>query len=198
QPVVERLFAGFTNSWVTALTAVLVLLGCMELGAGRRDALLLALAFGIGTAAWPHSKTLFSEPLTALLVAIAAVAAIRAANGRGRLPVLAAAAGLAACLAIMARISSAPFAPIIGVYLVLATLGRAGLGRAGLRRAAIAAGGYIAGAVPAIAAVVLTNNLRVGDATATGYGAVPFTRSVFAGFYNFFFTPGKSLFLYAP
>ncbi|MDX6645049.1 MAG: hypothetical protein QOK40_776 [Miltoncostaeaceae bacterium] len=193
EQVVERLFAGFTNSWVTAALAVVVLLGCLELGAGRRDALLLALAFGVGTAAWPHAKTLFSEPLTALLVAIGVVAAIRAASGRGRLPLLAALAGLSACAALMARISAGPFVPIIGIYLTLVTLRRAGL-----RTAAIAAGSFVAGAVPSLAALLLTNRWRIGDAAATGYGAVPFNRGLLDGFYNLFLTPGKSLFLYAP
>jgi hypothetical protein len=193
EQVVERLFAGFTNSWITAALAVVVLLGCLELGASRRDALLLALAFGVGTAAWPHAKTLFSEPLTALLVAIAVVAAIRAGSGRGRLPLLAAVAGLVASAALMARISAGPFVPIIGVYLTLVTLRRAGL-----RTAAIAAGSFIAGAIPALGALLLSNHWRVGDAAATGYGAVPFNRGVFDGFYNLFLTPGKSLFLYAP
>jgi hypothetical protein len=190
---VERLLAGFTNSWVTALLAAVVFLGAVQLGASRRNALLLALVYGVGTAAWPHAKTLFSEPLTALLVTVAVVAAIRAGSGQGRVRALAAVAGLAACAALMARISAAPFAPIIGVYLVAVTLRRAGV-----RSAAIAAGSFIAGAIPAVGMLLLTNQWRAGDAASTGYGAVPFTRPILEGMYGLYLSPGKSLFLYAP
>jgi hypothetical protein len=190
--VVQRLAVGFTNAWVTALTAVVVFLLALELGAARRPALLLAVVFGVGTMAWHYSGTLlFSEPLTALLVSAGVLFAVRAAR-RSPLP-WAPLAGLAAGAAVLARSSALPFLAIIGAYLAAALVKRRGL-----RAAVVPVLGYAVGGAMALGVAALFNQWRYGDSIETGYGDVPLDGSLVEGLRGLFLSPGKSLFLYAP
>ncbi len=51
---------------VTALTGALLFLHALDLGYQERTAVTAALLFGLGTLAWPYTKTYFREPLTML------------------------------------------------------------------------------------------------------------------------------------
>jgi hypothetical protein len=188
---VERVFAGFTNTWVTALIGAAVFLLALELGASRRAGVLLALVYGVGTMAWPHAKTLFSEPLTALLVTVGVLGAVRAVNRR--CPWAAAVGGLAIGASVLARASTLPFVAVVALYLVVA----AGL-RFGPRGAARVVLPFAAGAGASLLFVLATNRWRTGDSTATGYGAVPFDHPVTDGLQGLLLSPGKSIFVYAP
>lgn len=55
------------NIFVTALTACLVFLIVLRLGYRAKVAVLAALAYGLGTSAWPYAKTFFRDPLAALM-----------------------------------------------------------------------------------------------------------------------------------
>src|SRR5207247_920371 len=62
---------------VAALTvAQLYLLG-RAVGYGPRMAVLTAAAYGLGTLAWPYSRTFFRDPLAGLALLAAALAAAR-------------------------------------------------------------------------------------------------------------------------
>lgn len=63
-----RAAVSWFNPLVTAGIAALLVLAVSELGFGMRVALGTALIYGLGTMAWPHSKTFFAEPLTALVL----------------------------------------------------------------------------------------------------------------------------------
>ena len=63
---VMRLFALFTNAWVTALSAVLIFLITRRLGYHSQVALALTLLFGLATLAWPYASFDFAEPGIAL------------------------------------------------------------------------------------------------------------------------------------
>lgn len=54
------------NPLVTALTAVLLFYFALDVGYGKREALLAGVLFGIGTIAWPYTRTFFREPLAGL------------------------------------------------------------------------------------------------------------------------------------
>ena len=189
--VVVRLFSLFTNSAITAAVAVVVFLLAAHLGASRRSALALAVIYGLGTMAWPHAKTLFSEPLAALFLALAVLFAFRAgADGR---PAPAAWAGLASGAALMARISTGLFPPLIALYLV-GVVAR----RFGVRRAATTVLAYGLGAVPTLTALGAFNWWRYGSALDVGYEQVPLDHPLGTGLSGLLLSPGKSIFLYAP
>lgn len=57
-----RLFALFTNAWITALSAMLLFLITRRLGYHSQVALALTLLFGLATLAWPYAKFDFAEP----------------------------------------------------------------------------------------------------------------------------------------
>ena len=59
------------NIYATALTGVLVLLMSRSLGYGLGAATFAALLFGVGTMAWPYSKTFLRDPLAMLMVSVA-------------------------------------------------------------------------------------------------------------------------------
>ena len=189
--VVENLVALFTNNAITAATAVVLFWLSMRLGAPRRRAILLALVFGLGTYAWPHARSLFSEPLAALCLLGAIAAAVAGLQDRNlRATVL---AGVCLGAGAQARATSAVFIPVVGAYVVLETWRRWGIGDA--LRAGVACG------VPAtigVAVLLTTNALRYGSPTDLGPPSVPFEFPVLEGLANLYLSPGKSLFLYAP
>ena len=190
--VVERLFVGFTNSLITAAIAALLFLCARQLGADRRPGVMLALAYAVGTMAWPHAKTLLlTEPLAALLVLAAVHFALRATAERSLR--LAGIAGVFSTVAGMARITTLLFVIPIGLYVVL----RAHQPRC-LRRAALATASFTAGAASGLALLAVTNWWRAGSLTSLGYADVPLDGNIWEGLYGLLLSPGKSLLLYAP
>jgi hypothetical protein len=191
--VVENLVVLFTNSFVTAGTAVVLFFLAMRLGAPPRRSALLALAFGLGTYAWPHARTFFSEPLTALCVLGAvgqAVACGDSPDGSWR---RAAASGVLIGLAVNVRTTAGLFPPLLFVYLLFVVWRR--VGRTAAVRAGVAFG--VAGA--ALLVVLLASYWwRFGSPTDLGPASVPFLYPLRQGLWNLYFSPGKSLFLYAP
>ena len=58
------------NLWVVALTAVVLFITVILLGYSSFTALIVAILFGLGTLAWPYSRTYFRDPLAMLFLAI--------------------------------------------------------------------------------------------------------------------------------
>jgi hypothetical protein len=58
------------NLYATAITGALVYLSVYILGFRRRTAILCSLIYGLGTMAWPYSKTAFRDPLVACMIAV--------------------------------------------------------------------------------------------------------------------------------
>ncbi len=189
--VVENLMALFTNSIVTASTGVVLFFLAMRLGAPRRRAALLALVFGLGTYAWPHARTLFSEPLTALFLIGAVLAAIAAVDeGSWRRAAL---AGACAGLALNVRTSAAIFPVLVGLFVAVGFLRRRG--------AIPSVIGATAFGIPVLAGfglLLASNAWRYGSPTDLGPPSVPFNFPLSEGLVNLYFSSGKSLFLYVP
>jgi hypothetical protein len=80
---VAVMFAPIIQVPLTALTAALVALLALELGADERGAWLAALTFGLGTVALVYVRTFFAEPLLGFLITCSLYLAFRA---RGRPP----------------------------------------------------------------------------------------------------------------
>lgn len=189
--VVENLFALFTNSAITAATGVVLFWVSLRLGAPRRRAVLLALVFGAGTFAWPHARTLFSEPMAALFLLGAVGAAIATVQDDDVHAAIV--CGLCLGAGMHARTTSAIFVPIVFAYLMIETLRRRGF------RTAVTTG--LATGAPVLlglGALLATNALRFGSATDLGPPSIPFVFPILEGMANLYFSSGKSLFLYAP
>lgn len=186
---VTRLGALWTNALVAATTAVVLVLLCEALGASRRGAVLLALAYGLGTMAWPAAKTLFSEPPTALFTTVAVLGAVRGVREAKSAPV--GWSGFAIGAAVLCRASAALFLVPLGIYLLVA--GRPG--PAGMRRRISV---FVAGGALPLLLFAVTNWLRFGSPFDAGYEEVTQNGSLVQGLIGQFFSPGKSIFLYAP
>jgi hypothetical protein len=109
--------AMLTNGILTALTGVLVFLILRRLRYGSGVALGTALAFGLGTMAWPYARYLFSESLAGLGLMACAYFLLRYCDEGDGVSVLLAGAGLG--VALLTRLSNAIVAPFLGLLLLL-------------------------------------------------------------------------------
>ena len=77
----------------------------------------MALVYGFATWAWPHSRTLFTEPLTSLLLVASfyLLLVARTASKRAQLGLFAA-SGFVLALSIAARAPTAIVVPVYGLY----------------------------------------------------------------------------------
>ena len=66
---VQALF--LVNIWTTALTGVIIFITVRKMGYARRTATWTAILFGIGSIAWPYSRTYFRDSLAMMFLAIA-------------------------------------------------------------------------------------------------------------------------------
>ncbi len=73
--LVQTLF--LLNILATALAGVCVFASVQALGYSDRTALVTALLFGVGTQAWPYTRTFFRDPLAMLFLAFAWLCALR-------------------------------------------------------------------------------------------------------------------------
>lgn len=199
------------NALLTAATGGLLYLYLRRLRFSQRAAVGGALVFGLATIAWVYSKYLFSEPLAALLLLLAAywLLGFGQEGGRRRLAL----AGFAAGLAVLARANNAILLPVFGLYLLylLATPPpemQAALAlppgprrfylRLSWRQAVAPVAIFGAGAGLALAILVWYNAVRSGSAAETGYDLTLFAGNVFLGFYKLLFSPLRGLFVYSP
>lgn len=163
---------------LTAVLLVFVLyrLG-LRLGASEGAALLVALGAVFGTYALPYVQEFYADPITALFLAAAVLAAVE------RRPAW---AGAALGAAMLVRPQYAVLAPLLVAYLVLADGWRAAL----RSLPTLGAG---------LALVLAYDYVRFGSVTQTGYsGNEGFTFPFFKGAVKLLFNKDKSLLLFAP
>ncbi len=195
----ERLGYSLLNGFATATTAALLVALVVLLGYSVGAAVCVALGFGLGTLAWPYATYDFSEP-TAALFLVAGTTAVYAARRYPRWALgLGVAAGAAFVLAVGAKYTSAIIIPL--VVLQASWLGLRPAAAPHERRVALAlvltlgllgllgllAMVAVAGRVPIVLGEWLGGLQR-------GWLSLP----IWIGLRGLFFSPGKSLFLYAP
>jgi hypothetical protein len=106
------------NILITALTAGVLYAYGLGLGYRTRTASVVALSFGLGTIAWPYSRTYFREPLFTLLALLSAYLMMRLRKrlSQGKRPlVLALACGLAFGGALLSKEAALLLLPVIVV-----------------------------------------------------------------------------------
>jgi len=190
QEAVLRLVYLAANSMMTALTGGLLFLLARALSAARRSAALLAVAFGLGTWAWPHSQTDFSEPGTALMLTAATLAAVL----WWRTPTLrrAALVGLLAGCVVLTRSSTLVFVPVFMIFGLSCTQVEGGPTR--LRQAAAFS---LGGLGPALL-FAINSYVRFGSIFDNGYPNFSYATPIYEGAFGLFLSPGKGLLWYAP
>jgi hypothetical protein len=171
------------NSLITVATALLLYRFAAALGCRLRTALAVGFSFGAATFAFAYAKSLFGEPLAALLLLIAVMAIHQRDSVRNM-----AVAGAAIGLLIGINMVYAAFAPIIALLIAL---------RWRNVRALIPYGIPIAAALLLIG---LYNLLRFGSPLSSGYqfSAEGFVTPIGVGLYGLFLSPYRGLFWYSP
>jgi hypothetical protein len=187
---VLRLVYLSANSVFTAITAGILVLLSRALGASRRSAVLLAMTFGLGTWAWAHAQTDFSEPGTAMLLTASILALTRWWQHRS--PAAAAAVGFLIGATALTRSSTLLFIPVLFVAGLSRVKATAEHGR--FRQAIFfIVGGLIPGVIFAANAW-----LRFGSPLDNGYPPIIYATPIYEGLFGLFLSPGKGLVWYAP
>jgi len=191
----------FTDAFVTAGTVFMLMLLCLLLGAPPGGSVLVGLSFGLGTYAFPHALTLFTEPGTALCLIAAVFFAVRASRRGARSDLLW--CGVWAGAGVLFRVTAVLFLPVLGLWLLAAGAWsvRDVPGRA-FRRAFEFGAWFTAGAIGPLVLSLLINWWRYGSPLKFGYAiggpATAQSYSIARGVAGQWFSSGKSLFLYAP
>lgn len=199
-----------TNALIAAIIAVVLLLVCLELGASFRDALVLTVVYSFGTFALPASKAFGSELGTALCLLLAcwglarlrcwveATSDARRTDENRSLPLNARRTvfviGVAVGSAALFRLNGAIFIPIVGLGVLASLL----VGVERRSRDLVDSLWFGVGLALPIVVLGLTNLWRFGSILDAGYAKTNFSYPVVDGVENLLFSPGKSLFLYAP
>ncbi len=201
-----RLILGTFNALVVAgICGLLAALG-MALGYGRGASLLLGAALAFSTYLWPHSRTFFSEPLTALLMLGSFYLLVRPRygppDGRGMALHMVASGALLA-LVLATKVQYAVAAPAFAIYLGWSTFSPHPGNDSPVPRARLLiriltwGAGFVIGLLP----LMLYNWSVFGSPLLTGYGTdlrATFKTPLGEGMYGLLLSPGKGLMWYAP
>lgn len=195
-----RLLVTLTNTWVTALAAWMLVLWLRVLGTPRASAVIVGLAYALGTAAWPFSGTHLSEPLSALMLLCGAWAVAHFHRARQTAPGHASAsrwlwlAGAIVGLSVHAHVLNLVMVPCFLGY-ALWPLHRE---RAWSSERAAWIGALTLGAA-AVVALGLSHWVRFGDPFETGrHGHYSHFIVPGNGLLAMLVSPGRSLFVYSP
>lgn len=183
-----RLAVAMLNPLMLAATGWLLFHFVLRLGYSARLAVVITLAFGLSTMAWPYVNTFYPQPAKGFFVLLAAFSFERWRVERTRrwLGWL----GLALAAAVLMRVTALVLLPGLGVMLWLET--RSWAERLGLAWPVGAPLGL------AVGLSLFYNWLRFGSPFDSGYYEVAWTIPVILGLYGLLFSSGKSIFLYAP
>ncbi len=213
----SRLLIALTNCVVTGLTAATLFAWLLALGFRARASTWTALAYGLGTAAWPYSRTFLSEPLSALCLVLSALGIARyhralrrsprgaeehrrgglgGQGGEGWLWMAGAIAGFSVHVHAL-NLSALPC--LLAYAIVPLWRGPSEGGGARIWEQRRAWGGALLLGLVGVAALGLSHHLRFGSPWETGrFGIYSHVVPPWEGLAALFVAPGRSLFLYAP
>lgn len=211
---IVRAILSWYNPLVTAGTGVLLYLAVIRLRYRPKVAVGVALLYGLATTAWPHSKSFFSEPLTAFALFGSFVCALWALpstpqvssnadpgsaatspqHSKTRLLVV---SGLLAGLAPLVKIQAGLALPLLGLF-VAGLLFRQPASRS--MRSVYALIAWGGSACIALAVLAIYQQHAFGSPFTTGYGTPErlFRNDLFNGLYSLLISPGKGIVWYAP
>jgi hypothetical protein len=196
-PWLIRAIVGWFNPIVTAGVAALLYLAVLLLGFRHRIAIVTALLYGLGTMAWPQSKTFFAEPLTALLFFGSFILLLAAAQrDEPWLPFLL--SGLLAGRAPAVKIQAGIALPLLSLFALLQTLR---LRARPDRVAVVPLAAWLAGAALPLGLLGLYQLTAFGSPLRTGYGGTvwnQFTTPFWVGFNGQIWSSGRGIIWYAP
>ena len=195
RPFVIRLSANLLDPIVTALTGVILFALGMRLGYSARVSTLLALVFGLATIAWPYSKYLWSEPVTAFWLLLSALLLV-AGYEKQQWP-LALAAGVCFASSVASKVATGTALAGFLAYYGISVWEGLRKGRS-IRGAVSQTAAFVVGLVAVLVFVGLYNHARFGSMTETGYGQPPFDLVRYGGIAGLLFSSGKSVFVYSP
>ncbi len=189
------------NVLVTALTAGVLYAYGLALGYRARAAALTAAAFGLGTIAWPYSRTFFREPLFTLLGLLSAYLVLRT---RQRLVAGRPALGVAALSALvigamlLAKEAALLLLPAVLIEALPARLGRQQVARrwAGALAVIVLVSGLLA--LVALNADMLFGLSNRYAFVARAQQARDNLAEVSEGVRGYLFSPARSLWLFSP
>ena len=190
---VTRAAFGFANVLPGAATVALLVPIAAAYGATARTALLLAVATGLGTLAWPYARLDFAETLAgacAIGAFAARLAAARATTSRHTLALNVVAGGLAVGAG-LAKYTALWFAPLVAIDAILRPGALSRWLTVALFLAPAGAAAVVSFAA-GIAAPTVLSELPAG--LARGWLGFP----VWAGLAGLLVSPGKGLIAYAP
>jgi hypothetical protein len=183
-----------TSAVITALTGVLIYRFLRRLGFSDGASLGTALAFGLGTMAWPYARYLFAESLAGLGLLWSAYSLHCYGDRRDWVASLLAGVGLG--LGLLTRLNTAIAVPFFALLLLVH------LNRNHGRRYRDWIRPLVTFALPILAALACTgwyNWVRFGSPWTTGYQPEErFATFFFKGFYGLVLNPGKGLLWYSP
>lgn len=185
------LFALAVPALAAALTVPALALVADEIGAGR-PAPGIALAAGLATPLWPYARTLFPEAVLALTLTGAVGCVLRAGHADAYRAAWLLAAGAALGVGMLVRAAFAIYAFPLALLALTYPHAR-GFGAVAGRLLTLAVG-----AAPFMAALAWHNALRFDDPLRFGYAGEGFTTPLWRGVTGLLFSPGRSVFLYAP
>jgi hypothetical protein len=145
----------------------------------------VVLTAGLATPLWPYARVLFAESLLTCVLTLAVVGIVLS-ESRPRWVWV---AGMAFGVGILTRAALAIYALPLVFLIVRLTPARSRVIRLGV---------FIAGALPFVGLLLWHNTLRFGDPFQFGYAGEGFTTLPWEGVAGLLFSPGKSVFLYAP
>jgi hypothetical protein len=201
-----RLILGSFNALVAAgICGLLAALG-MSLGYSRGASLLLGATLAFSTYLWPHSRTFFSEPLTALLMLGSFYLLVHERHmpaGEKGMALQMAASGALLALVLAIKVQYAVAIPAFGVYLLWSAFSPRLDGDLAVQRTRPVTRmvtwvvGFVLGLIP----LMLYNWSVFGNPLLTGYGTdlrATFKTPLGEGVYGLLLSPGKGLVWYAP
>ncbi|MFP4380516.1 MAG: ArnT family glycosyltransferase [Candidatus Sumerlaeia bacterium] len=200
------------NIAVTVAGAWVLFLLVQRLTGDEKAAFWGVLAGMLGSVLWPHSRTFFTETFAGFCLLISLYCLHRSLDEKSWRWTLG--AGIAAGYAVLVRMDSLVFMPVMGLlalyadYLPLASICRTkdrirdawqhATYKPSIQRAAI----FTIPVLAACAIILLINRVQFGGFFESGYQdqteGIQFSTPILVGLYGFFLSIGKGLFFFSP